>query len=139
MSTLLGHWKQLKSENFDEYMKSMDVSFVLRKVGNSITSYEEIRQNGDEWEILVTSTFKNQTLKFKLGEEFDEHTMDGRHVKSTFTLEDDVLVQIQKATKVGVCDCQISRKAVDDDTLVLTFKNLTKDVTSVRTFKRYTP
>ncbi|XP_055955349.1 fatty acid-binding protein homolog 5 isoform X1 [Patella vulgata] len=139
MSKLLGHWKLDKSENFDEYMKSMGVSYVLRKVGNSITSYEEIRQNGDEWEILVTSTFKNQTLKFKLGEEFDENTIDGRHVKSTFTLEDGALVQIQKAIKEGECDSHMSRTLADDDTLILTFRNIQKDVTTVRTFKRYTP
>lgn len=57
------------------------INFVLRKVGNSITSYEEIKQNGDDWELNITSTFKNAHLKFKLGEEFDETTLDGRKCK----------------------------------------------------------
>lgn len=57
------------------------VNFVLRKVGNSVTSYEEIKQTGDQWELLITSTFRNAHLTFKLGEEFDETSMDGRKCK----------------------------------------------------------
>lgn len=46
------------------------------------------------------STFKSQELKFKLGEEFDEVTLDGRDVKSVITLEgDNKLVHIQKGDK----------------------------------------
>lgn len=59
----------------------LGINFVLRKVGNSITSYEEIIQDGDNWELNITSTFKNAHLKFKLGEEFDETTLDGRKCK----------------------------------------------------------
>lgn len=59
----------------------LGINFVLRKVGNSITSYEEIKQDGDNWELNITSTFKNAHLKFKLGEEFDETTLDGRKCK----------------------------------------------------------
>lgn len=57
------------------------VNILVRKVGLSLTSYEEIKQDGDCWEIHITSTFKNAQLKFKLGEEFEEETMDGRKVK----------------------------------------------------------
>ena len=44
---------------------------------------EEIIDGGDdgEWQLKITSTFKNAHLIFKLGEEFDETTMDGRKVK----------------------------------------------------------
>lgn len=57
------------------------VNMILRKVGNSITSYEEIKHTDDSWELLITSTFKNAHLKFKLGDEFDETTLDGRKCK----------------------------------------------------------
>ncbi|ESO83054.1 hypothetical protein LOTGIDRAFT_223001 [Lottia gigantea] len=135
----VGHWKLEKSDNFDEYMKSMGVNVILRKVGNSITNYEEIRVDGDNWEIYITSTFKNQTLKFKLGEEIDETTMDGRKCKSTFTFEDNKLIQIQKGIKSGECDSHMARHIEGDDTLICTFRNIQKDIATVRTFKRYTP
>lgn len=57
------------------------VNFVLRKAGNSVTSYEEIKQTGDQWELHMTSTFRNAHLTFKLGEEFDETSLDGRKCK----------------------------------------------------------
>ena len=63
------------------FLFSSGVNFVLRKVGNSITSYEELSKDGDDWQLKITSTFKNALLKFKLGEEFDETTMDGRQCK----------------------------------------------------------
>lgn len=35
----------------------------------------------------TSSTFKNTEIKFKLGEEFDEETADGRQAKSTMTAD----------------------------------------------------
>jgi hypothetical protein len=57
------------------------VNFALRQVGKRVSSYEEIKEVDGEWTLDITSTFKNAHLKFKLGEEFDEKTMDGRDVK----------------------------------------------------------
>ena len=57
------------------------VSYLLRKVGNNITTYEDIKQDGDTWQLHITSTFRSSHLKFKLGVQFDEVTMDGRAVK----------------------------------------------------------
>jgi len=44
-----------------------------------------------------SSTFKD--IKFKLGEEFDEETVNGRKVKSVCTLNGNKLVQVQKGEK----------------------------------------
>ncbi|KAK3085761.1 hypothetical protein FSP39_008301 [Pinctada imbricata] len=140
MTGVLGHWKIEKSdENWDNYMKAMGVNFVLRKVGNTITSYEEIIQDGDNWELKITSTFKNAHLKFKLGEEFDETTMDGRQCKSTFVIEDGDLVHYQKGKKPDDPESKIVRKRVDDETMTITLDALGKNVVTVRTFKRYSP
>lgn len=140
MTKLLGHWKLYSSDNkWDDYMKTMGVNIILRKVGNSITSCEEIKQTDDLWELLITSTFKNAHLKFKLGEEFDETTLDGRKCKSTFAVEGDDLVHYQKGLKPGEVGSKITRSRVDDDTMTITLEALGKNLTTVRTFKRYTP
>ncbi|OPL21494.1 fatty protein acid binding, partial [Mytilus galloprovincialis] len=115
------------------------VNIILRKVGNSITSCEEIKQTDELWELLITSTFKNAHLKFKLGEEFDETTLDGRKCKSTFAVEGDDLVHYQKGLKPGEVESKITRSRVDDDTMTITLEALGKNLTTVRTFKRYTP
>ena len=57
------------------------IGFFLRLVGNRITTYEEWTRDGDQWSVHLTSTFKNKRITFKLNEEFDEETLDGRKVK----------------------------------------------------------
>lgn len=42
---------------------------------------EEIKKVEEDWVLNITSTFKNASLTFKIGEEFDEVTMDGRRCK----------------------------------------------------------
>lgn len=140
MTKVLGHWKLFSSDDkWDEYMRTLGINFVLRKVGNSITSYEEIKQNGDDWELNITSTFKNAHLKFKLGEEFDETTLDGRKCKSTFVVEGEDLVHYQKGIKPGEVDSKITRTRVDDETMTITLEAIDKNLVTVRTFKRHTP
>ncbi|KAK6186367.1 hypothetical protein SNE40_008415 [Patella caerulea] len=139
MGKLLGNWKLEKNENWDELMEAMGVNFVLRKVASKITIYQEIVQNGDNWEINMTSTFKNKSVKFQLGVPFDDETMDGRKIKATFTLEDDVLVLNQKGIKEGDLDTLVTRKVDENDQLIETFTIVQKNVVAVKTSKRYTP
>ncbi|XP_033753701.1 fatty acid-binding protein, brain-like [Pecten maximus] len=138
MAAVIGYWKLEKNdERWDEYMKTIGVNFVLRKVGNTLTSYEEIVQDGEKWEIHMTSTFKNNHLSFKIGEEFDEVTPDGRNCKSTFMIEDDALVHYQKGIKAGDVNSKVTRAKVDEDTMTVTFIAEGKNVTSMRTYKKH--
>ncbi|XP_031628256.1 probable fatty acid-binding protein [Contarinia nasturtii] len=91
-------YKMTESENFDEYMKALGVGFVLRKIGNSVTPTVELKKDGDTYTLVTSSTFKTSTISFKLGEEFDEETLDGRKVKSVITLDGNKLVQKQGGT-----------------------------------------
>lgn len=93
-------YKLESSENFEEYMKALGVGLIMRKMGNSISPTVELKKEGDEYTFNTTSTFKNTTIKFKVGEEFDEETVDGRKVKSVCTFEsDDKLIHEQKGDK----------------------------------------
>lgn len=68
---------------------------VMRKMGNSVTPTVELVQNGDEFTLNTTSTFKSTQIKFKLGVEFEEETADGRMVKTVMTMDGNKLVQEQ--------------------------------------------
>uniref|UniRef100_A0A224XNU5 Fatty acid-binding protein, muscle n=1 Tax=Panstrongylus lignarius TaxID=156445 RepID=A0A224XNU5_9HEMI len=93
-------YKLNKSENFDDYMKALGVGLVTRKMGNSVSPVIELLEEDGEYTLKSSSTFKNTVIKFKLGEEFDQETPDGRKVKSTITLEgDNKLVEVQKGEK----------------------------------------
>lgn len=81
------------------FLLDSGVGMVLRKLGNSISPTVELVKNGDEYTFNTLSTFKNTTIKFKLGEEFDEETVDGRMVKSVCTFDGNKLIHEQKGEK----------------------------------------
>uniref|UniRef100_T1H605 Lipocalin/cytosolic fatty-acid binding domain-containing protein n=1 Tax=Megaselia scalaris TaxID=36166 RepID=T1H605_MEGSC len=75
-------------------------NMILRKMGNSVTPTVELKKDGDVYTFTTSSTFKTSSFSFKVGEEFDEETLDGRKVKTVCTFEgDNKLVQQQKGDK----------------------------------------
>lgn len=80
-------------------------------MGNSVSPTVELVKNGDTYTFNTTSTLKSSTFSFKLGEEFDEETLDGRKVKSTCTLAGNVLTQVQTGDKPST----IIREFTDTD------------------------
>ncbi|CAK9804390.1 Sodium/calcium exchanger regulatory protein 1 [Anthophora quadrimaculata] len=100
MPEFLGkRYKLFSSENFDEFMKALGVGAVTRKMGSSVSPVVELTENNGLYTLKTTSAFKNSEIKFKLGEEFDEETPDGRKVKSVCTLDGNKLIQLQKGEK----------------------------------------
>merc|ERR1712055_527330 len=98
---------------FDEFLKALEVGFALRKMATMATPVQDITEADGEWTIKTTTTFKTTTITFKLGEEFEEETADGRKAKATITLDGDTLTHSQK---------------------IPTSNNTTKDVTLLREF-----
>jgi hypothetical protein len=94
--TFVGNWKLNSSENFDEYMKEIGVNFAMRKIGGATKPNVKFEVNGDEWTFTTTSTLRTHVVKYRLNQEFDEETLDGRKCRTTFTLEDNKLVQTQR-------------------------------------------
>lgn len=101
MAQIAGTYKLGKSENFDSFLKELGVNIVMRKAATMASATVEFKVDGDNYEMKTTSTFKNSEIKFELGKEFDEDRQDGVKVKSIFTLEGDVLKQVQKGGKSG--------------------------------------
>ncbi len=75
---------------------------VLRKVGSSVHPTCYLEQHGDEFHYYNESTFKNFHLTFKLGEEKEQETADGRKVLTTFTLDGNTLTQVEKCKQNSV-------------------------------------
>ena len=66
--------------------------------------------NEDEWSFSTISTLKTHVIKFKLNEEFDEETADGRKVRATFTVDDGKLVQTEKDKETNQVISTITRE-----------------------------
>jgi hypothetical protein len=132
MDAFIGKWHMESSENFEEYMKAVGVSVVTRKIAANLKPNYVISAEPDNFFNLRTeSTFKNSDMKFRLGEEFDETTSDGRKCKSVVRLEGNTLIQDQKGEKVPSV---ITRELTDKDTLVCICK--AGEVSSKRVYKR---
>nr|CAD7463035.1 unnamed protein product [Timema tahoe] len=100
MEAFLGKkYKLAASENFDEYMKAVGVGLMTRKMGNTVSPVIELTESGGEYTLKTTSTFKSSVLTFKIGEECEEETADGRKVKCTCTIDGNKLIQVQKGDK----------------------------------------
>ncbi|XP_014287641.1 fatty acid-binding protein, muscle [Halyomorpha halys] len=115
-------YKLDKSEKFDEFMEALGVSLVTRKMGNAVSPVIELTESNGEYTLSSSSTFKNTVVKFKLGEEFDEETADGRKVKSTITLEgDNKLIHVSKSDKESKIVREFSKEEV---VMTLTVDNI---------------
>lgn len=100
----VGTWTLVSSENFDEYMKAIGkfihprthhrysftdryfcvsgVNFATRQMGNLMKPNLVFSVAEDGFiSLKAESTFKNTEIKFKLNEEFEESTADGRKAK----------------------------------------------------------
>ena len=60
---------------------SIGVGFAQRKIGCATKPSQEITVNGDCIHIKISSFVNTSELSFKLDEEFDEMTGDGRNCK----------------------------------------------------------
>ncbi|XP_060099564.1 myelin P2 protein-like [Heteronotia binoei] len=92
----LGTWKLISSENFDEYMKELGVSFAQRKLGSLAKPKIIITMDKDLITIRTETSFKVNEISFRLGQEFEEITLDNRKAKSVITTENGGLIHVQK-------------------------------------------
>ncbi|RLV97590.1 hypothetical protein DV515_00011657, partial [Chloebia gouldiae] len=67
-----GYWKMVSNDNFEEYLKALDVNVAVRKIANLLKPDKEILQNGDHMIIKTLSTFRNYIMEFDVGKEFEE-------------------------------------------------------------------
>lgn len=72
MSKLVGVWNLVESENWDEYLKTMGVGYITRKAAGTIKPTLTISNEGNNWTLKLTSTFKNSETNFTDGVAFDE-------------------------------------------------------------------
>ncbi|KAM8868967.1 fatty acid binding protein 4b [Spinachia spinachia] len=122
----VGTWTLTASENFDDYMKAIGVGLANRQMGN--LAKPNLVISVDEAGLISMkseTTFKTTQFKFKLNEECDETTADGRTTKTLVTVKDGKLVQRQawdgKTTTLEreLQDGKMTAKCVIDDVVAV--------------------
>ena len=135
MECFKGKWKRTSSEQYEEFLSALDVNFMLRKAATVSTPVMEITEEDGVWSIKTSTALKSMELKFKLGEEFEETTPDGRDVKAIVTLEGNKLISVQKAKKEGQQSTRVVRE-FNGDECVQTSTVDGKEVFCVQKFER---
>merc|ERR1719435_18806 len=97
----------------------------------------EISEDAGVWNIKTSTTLKTMELKFKLGEEFDEVTPDGRDVSALVTFEDGKIITVQKAKNEKHKSTKSVRELNGPDELIYTMTvDGVDDLCCVQKFKR---
>ncbi|XP_020841813.1 retinol-binding protein 2 [Phascolarctos cinereus] len=96
-----GTWEMESNDNFEDFLKALDIDFAIRKIAKLLSQTKIITQDGDDFKIKTSSSFRSYESDFVVGVEFDEHTkgLDDRHVKTLVTWDGDKLVCVQKGEK----------------------------------------
>lgn len=91
--------------------------------------------DGEEWSFKTSTALKTMELKFKLGEEFDETTPDGREVRALVTKDGDKFISVQTAKKEGEKSTKTVREFKGDE-VVQTIEIVGGDLVCTQVFKR---
>jgi len=67
-------------------MARLGVGYLTRKLGNQSKPLVTISKEGEEFSMKTESLVKTSEMKFKLGEQFEEITGDGRKVMTTMSV-----------------------------------------------------
>ncbi|KAJ0173165.1 hypothetical protein K1T71_011341 [Dendrolimus kikuchii] len=97
MDKYLGVKYKLKSsDNFENYLKFIDVGIFSRKTAIAVSPVSILTRDDDGvYTFTMSTTFKTVTVNFKLNEEFIEERADGVKVKSVIVADGDDLIQTQ--------------------------------------------
>merc|ERR1711902_27225 len=136
MDSFKGKFERTSAEKYEEFLKALDVNFLLRKAATVSTPVMEVSEEGGVWTIKTSTTLKSMELKFKVGEEFDETTADGREVTALVTHEGDKFICVQKAKKDGQKSTKSIREFTADECILTMTIDGMEDLVCVQKFKR---
>ena len=81
-SLILGNWELVSSENLQELLRDIGVKYFWRKVTRLAKPNQEFAKiSDDEWLLVSRFYVRTHRSKFRLNEEYEEKTPDGRLVK----------------------------------------------------------
>ncbi|CAJ0954986.1 unnamed protein product, partial [Mesorhabditis belari] len=133
MSEFQGRWKLVSSERFDDYMKVIGVGRLARLAARNSPVTLNISVDVDRVVVRSSSVFKDYTLQFVIGKEFEEVTIDGRRLLTTFFFEQGHLIQQQAAIEEKDVNSRITRWIHEG---LLYTELQAGDVKALRIFKR---
>jgi len=136
MEAFLGKFNRTSEEGYDNFLTALNLNYLLRKAATVSSPTLEILKECDAWVTKTSTVLKTIMLKFKLNEEFDDTTPDGRQVKTMVTFEDGKIVTLQTAVKEGQKSTRSTLEMRGSNELVYELSIVGEDVTCSQIFTR---
>uniref|UniRef100_A0AAX7VT38 Cytosolic fatty-acid binding proteins domain-containing protein n=1 Tax=Astatotilapia calliptera TaxID=8154 RepID=A0AAX7VT38_ASTCA len=76
-----GTWQVYAQENYEEFLRAMELPEDVIKVAKDVKPITEIKQSGNDFVITSKTPGKSVTNSFTIGKEADITTMDGKKIK----------------------------------------------------------
>lgn len=121
-ATIVGKYRRVSTENYEEFLKELGVNFIMRKAANLTVPILEVTENNGLWKICTGSGNPpscSVELEFVLGDEFQETTADGREVTSIINLTGTTMIQTQMSNSGGRNSTVIREFMGDTVTVIL--------------------
>ncbi|XP_071486997.1 fatty acid-binding protein-like [Diadema setosum] len=133
MSQLVGKWKLVRSDNFEEYLKKMGVNAPMRKLAIHMYPTCEITRNGDQFAIKMNvPVITIHEQQFTLGTAFEDLLPSGEKQMTVATLESEdklKLIQEEESDEPHI----VVREVVGEEMVMTCSKG---SVSCTRVFKR---
>ncbi|XP_068623817.1 fatty acid-binding protein 1-like [Battus philenor] len=122
-----------KDENFEEFIDSLGKPMERAAFYKSkFQPVHKVERNGDIFTLTAVCPDETKQVSFKIGEEFEEKLSPIHVAKTTFTLDGNTLIQVQKFPHG--CDVKYKREYLGDK-LITTLTNNKWNGKAVRYFK----
>jgi len=132
MADVNGKYVQEKAENVDAYMEAIGVPWLIRKTAANITPSLEISRDGETWKISFKTAIKSNNSTFKVGQDFEEESPNGKKVKGKAIFENDKLT-ITTYPEIGELRREL---AFTGDKIEMTMVAVAKNVVGKRIFRK---
>ncbi|XP_006791771.1 fatty acid-binding protein 10-A, liver basic [Neolamprologus brichardi] len=87
-----GTWQVYAQENYEEFLRALELPEDVIKMAKDIKQITEIKQSGNDFVITSKTPGKSVTNSFTIGKEADITAMDGKKIKCTVNIEGGKLV-----------------------------------------------
>ncbi|XP_041073396.1 fatty acid-binding protein 1, liver-like [Carcharodon carcharias] len=123
-----GKYELESQENFEPFMKAIEVPDELIEKGKDLKSITEIVQNGNDFKITITTGSNVIHNEFTIGQETDFAMITGSKIKSVVTLDgaNKLIVKLNSVTSAT----ELSENKLLDTLTIgdLTYKRISKRI-----------
>jgi len=135
-----GKWVLESNHNFEEFLESINVNILFRKLASSSSTGNDIEQKADSniFKMLITTLRGTSDQSHPVPcKDFESLNLSGEKIKLTSYWDGDVLETLSHPREESGSDRLVKvRRYLQGDKMIVELTNVTKNVTGKRIFKR---